>query len=134
MKQAADKKAASELQQLTVNKTPIWFFYGLLKYLNMSGIQKVCRLIQFSSRIDMHIVHLYILLLFAIVYSNWNALGDSVFFQRVSVVEELLILVFQPEICHAEEIIIISEFASFHEFQLQSNNKLCSVVVPDATS
>jgi len=54
-----------------------------------------------------------------------------------SVVEELLFLVFQPAICHADNVLVVINFLSFHEFfQLRKKTEVTwsQDYVPDHTS
>jgi len=37
-------------------------------------------------------------------------------FSKARIVEELLITLFQPAICRADNVFVVSKFASFHEF------------------
>ena len=47
---------------------------------------------------------------------NWNTLGPGFLQSSHSVVEELLFLVFQPAICSADNVLVVRNFVSFHEF------------------
>ena len=67
------------------------------RYKRYEELQKVCRLTQLITRY----VH-NILSLFNIVYCNWNARGLAFVQSSDSVAEELLILLFQPGICCAD--------------------------------
>ena len=51
-----------------------------------------------------------------VVSSNCNALGPAFLQSLQSVVEELWFLVFQAATCRADNVLIVSKFASFHEF------------------
>ena len=73
---------------------------------NTRGIQKVCSLIQLTTRYAHHILSL-----FHIVSCNWNALGPAFLQSSHSVVEEFLLLVFQPGIWHAIKIRIADTVA-----------------------
>ena len=65
----------------------------------MSGIQKVRRLTQFVTRYVHHILSF-----FNIVSCNWNVLGLMFLQNSDSIVEKLLILLFQPAICRADNV------------------------------
>jgi len=67
------------------------------KYHLTRGIQKVCSLTCLITRYVHHILSL-----FNIVSCNWNALGPAFLWSSEAVVEELLILLFQPAISHAD--------------------------------
>jgi len=75
------------------------------------GIQKVHRLTQLITRYAHHILSL-----FNIFSCNWNALGPGFLQSSDSVVEELLFLVFQPAIFCADNVLVVRNFAFFHEF------------------
>ena len=85
-------------------------FFGDTVY-NMRGIQKVCRQTQLTTRYAHHILSL-----FDIFSCNWNALGPGFLQSSYSVLEELLFLVFQPVICHADNVLVVRNFVSFHQF------------------
>jgi len=65
-------------------------------FVNASGVQKVHKLTQVTTRYS----H-YILSLFNMDTCNWNALSPAFLQCSGIVVEELLFLVFQPAICLA---------------------------------
>ena len=75
------------------------------------GVQKVCRPTQLTKRYANHILSL-----FDIFSCNWNALGPEFLQSSLSILEELLFLVFQPAICRADNVLIIRNFVSFHQF------------------
>ena len=75
------------------------------------GVQKVRRLTQLTTRYLHHILSL-----FNFVSCNCNALGPAFLQSSQFVVEELWFLVFQPVICHADNVFVVSKSASFHEF------------------
>jgi len=75
------------------------------------GIQKVRSLIQLATEYEHDILSLFNIVLF-----NRNALSPVILQGPYSIVEEFLILVLQPVICGAGNIIIVSKFPSFHEF------------------
>jgi len=75
------------------------------------GVQKVRRPTQLTTRYAYHN-----LWLFDIFSCNWNALGPGFLQSSHSVVEELLLLVFQPAICRTDNVLVVRNFASFHEF------------------
>ena len=76
------------------------------------GIQQLRRLTQLSTTYAHHILSL-----FDIFSCNWNApLGPGFLQNSHSVVEELLFLVFQPAICRADNVLVVRNFVSFHEF------------------
>ena len=75
------------------------------------GVQKVRRPTQLTTRHAHHVLSL-----FDIFSCNWNALGPGFLQNSHSVVEELLFLVFQPAICRADNVLVVRNFVSFHEF------------------
>jgi len=75
------------------------------------GIQKVRRPTQLATRYAHQILSL-----FDIFSCNWNALGPVFLQSSHSVVEEMLFLDFQPAICRADNVLIVRNFVSFHEF------------------
>jgi len=75
------------------------------------GVQKVRRLTQLTTRYLHHILSLC-----NVVSCNCNALGPAFLQSSQFVVEELWFLVFQPIICRADNVFIVSKSASFHEF------------------
>jgi len=75
------------------------------------GVQKVRRPTQLTTRYTHHILSL-----FNIFSCNWNALGPGFLQSSSSAVEELLFLVFQPAICRADNVLVVENFASFHQF------------------
>jgi len=77
----------------------------------MRGVQKVRRPTQLTTRYAHHILSL-----FDIFSCNWHALGPAFLQSCHYVVEELLFLVFQPTICRADNVLIVRNFVSFHEF------------------
>ena len=58
----------------------------------------------------------HILSLFDIFNCNWHALGSGFLQSSHSIVEELLFLVFQLAICRADNVLVVRNFVSFHEF------------------
>ena len=82
-----------------------------------SGVQKVRRPTQLTTRYANHILSL-----FDIFSCNWNALGPGFLQSSHSIVEELLFLVFQPAICCADNVLIIRNFVSvMNSFSLGKN-------------
>jgi len=75
------------------------------------GVQKVRRPTQITTRYAYHILSI-----FDIFFCNWNALGPGFLQSSYSAVEELLFLVFQPAICSADNVLVVRNFASFHQF------------------
>jgi len=63
------------------------------------GIQKVRRLTHLITRYVCHVLSL-----FNIVSCNWNPLGPVFLQSSDSIVKELSILLFQPAICHADNV------------------------------
>jgi len=58
-----------------------------------------------------------------------------VFLQSLnSTVEEFLISILKPAICHVDYVTVISKCVFFPGFQLQLNNKLCNTAVIDGTN
>jgi len=81
------------------------------------GVQKVCRLAQLTTRY----AH-YILSLSNINTCNWNALGPAFLESCDPVVEELLFLVFQPAICHSDNVLVVKKLCVFmNSFSLGKN-------------
>jgi len=78
--------------------------------LGTRGVQKVRRPTQLTTRYAHHILSL-----FDIFSCNWNALGPGFLQSSHSAVEELF-LVFQPAICRADNVLVVRNFVSFHEF------------------
>jgi len=74
------------------------------------GVQKVRRPTQLTTRYAHHILSL-----FDIFSCNWYALGPGFLKSSDSVVEEMF-LVFQPAIYRADNVLIVRNFVSFHEF------------------
>jgi len=75
------------------------------------GVQKVLRPTLLTTRYAHHILSL------CDIYScNWNALGPGFLQTFHSVVEELLFLVFQPASCRADNVLVVRNCVSFHEF------------------
>ena len=77
----------------------------------MRGIQKVCSLTELATIYAHHILSL-----FNKLSCNWNALCPAFLQSSDSAVEELLYLVFQPDICRADNVLNVRNFVSFHEF------------------
>ena len=75
------------------------------------GCSKVHRPTQLSTRYAHHISSL-----FNIFSWNWNALGPVFLQSSHSVVGELLFLVFQRAICRADNVLVVRNFVSFHQF------------------
>jgi len=75
------------------------------------GFQKVRRPTQLTKRYVHHILSL-----FDIFSCNWNVLGPGFLRSSHSIVKELLFLVFQPAICRADNVLIVRNSVSFHEF------------------
>jgi len=75
------------------------------------SVQKVRRLTQLTTRYPRHILSL-----FNIFSCKCNALGPAFLKSSDSAVEELLFLVFQPAICHADNVLVVRNFVSFREF------------------
>ena len=67
----------------------------------MRGVQNIRRLTLLITRYARHILSL-----FTVVSGNWNALGPAFLFTLDSTVEEWLILLFQPALWHAGNIVI----------------------------
>ena len=84
---------------------------GMQRLTHTRSVQKVRRPTQLATRYALHIVSL-----FDIFSCNWNALGPGFLQSSDSVVEELLFLVFQPATCRADNVLVIRNCVSFHEF------------------
>ena len=78
---------------------------------NTRGVQKVRRPTQLTTRYEHRILSL-----FNIDTCNWNAPGPAFLQSSDTVVEELLSLVFQPAIWRADNVLVVRNFVSFHEF------------------
>ena len=84
-------------------------FCTLVKVSYTRGVQKVRRPTQLTTRYTHRILSL-----FDIFSYNWNALGPAFVQSSYSVVEEMLLLVFQSAICCADNVLIIRNFVSFY--------------------
>ena len=69
-------------------------------YVCTRGVQKVRRPTQLTTRYATHIIFCH-LSFCHIVTCNWNALGPAFLQRSDTIVEEMLFLVFQPDICLA---------------------------------
>ena len=78
---------------------------------SMRGVQKVCSKTHLTTRYPRHILSF-----FNIVSCNRNALIPALLQSLDAIVEELFILTLQPVICSTDNVLIISKFASVHEF------------------
>ena len=87
---------------------------------NTRGFQKVCSLIQLTTEYEHNILSLFNIVLF-----DRNALGPAILQSPYPIIEEFLILVLQPTIRGADNI-VVSKFSSFRDF-FSFGNKLKSV-------